>query len=71
MHSNWSLLCRLTDPVQAGILQGVLEAHDIPVILLDKRDTSYLHLLPGEIEVYVPPLWSSLAAGLMSRALMN
>lgn len=71
MHSDWSLLCCLTDAVQAGILRGVLEAHGIPVVLLDKRDSSYLHLIPGEIEVYVPPIWMNLAAGLVSRALMN
>jgi hypothetical protein len=71
MSRDWTLLCRLTDPVEAGILRGVLETNGIPVTLLDRRDSSYPAVFPGEIEVYVPPIWLNLAAELMSRALMN
>lgn len=71
MNSDWTLLCRLTDPVEAGILRGVLETNGIPVTLLDRMDSSYPAVFPGEIEVYVPPLWLHLAVELRDRSLMN
>ena len=71
MNVEWVLLCRLTDPVEAGILRGVLETNGIPVALLDRMDSSYPAVLSGEIEVYVPPLWLHLAIDLKDRTLLN
>lgn len=71
MNADWTLLCRLTDTVEAGILRGVLETNGIPVTLLDRMDSSYPSVFPGEIEVYVPPIWQHLAVELKDRTLMN
>ena len=61
----------MADPVEAGILRGVLEANGIPVAILDRSDSSYPFVIQGEIDVYVPPIWRNLAVEVMSRSLMN
>lgn len=71
MHVDWTLLCRLADPVEAGILRGLLETNGIPVTLLDRCDSAYPAIVPGDVEVYVPPVWLHLARELMNRTLLN
>lgn len=71
MNADWTLLCHLADPVEAGILRGLLQANGIPVTLLDRRDSSYPAIVPGDVEVYVPAVWLNLAREVMNRTLLN
>ena len=40
-----------TQPYQVSIAKALLEQHEIPCFVIDKKDSSYIF---GEIELYVP-----------------
>ena len=69
LKTNWILLYSTADPVRAAIVRGRLEENQIPVTVIDKKDSSYVFL--GEIEVWVPVHFRELAADLLSGALSN
>jgi transcription termination factor Rho len=48
--NNWQKVYATTNPYQAEIVKGVLEAHALSAVILNKKDTSY-HF--GICEVYV------------------
>ena len=66
---NWYLLLRTDKYIDAEILRGLLEENQIPVVVVNKQDSSYIFL--GEIEVYVPTQFRELARDLMSGAITN
>lgn len=66
---NWVLLLRTADAAHAAIVRGLLEENNVPVVLLNKQDSSYVLL--GEIEIYVPAAFRSLAQALLSGTLTN
>jgi len=66
---NWYLLLRTDKYTDAEILRGLLEENQIPVVLVNKQDSSYIFL--GDIEVYVPLQFKELARDLMSGAITN
>ena len=66
---NWYLLHRTDKYIDAEILRGLLEENQIPVVLVNKQDSSYIFL--GDIEVYVPLQFKELARDLMSGAITN
>lgn len=66
---NWYLLLRTDKYIDAEILRGLLEENQIPVVLVNKQDSSYIFL--GDIEVYVPLQFKELARDLMSGAITN
>lgn len=69
MNKNWFLLCSTKDTVYASILQGMLEENQIPVLALNKLDSSYLAF--GYIKVYVPFSYKETAQLLMQNGLLN
>jgi hypothetical protein len=69
LMENWYLLLRTDKYTDAEILRGLLEENQIPVVLVNKQDSSYIFL--GDIEVYVPLQFKELARDLMSGAITN
>ncbi len=47
----------------------MLEENNIPVIVMNKQDSSYLNF--GEIEIHVPAHVKDIATQLIDKALMN
>jgi len=66
---NWYLLLRTDKYLEAEILRGMLEDNQVPVILVNKQDSSYIFL--GEIELYVPAHFKELARDLVSGSITN
>jgi len=50
MDERWEVIFRCTAAYKAEILKAILEENEIPSIVINKKDSSYLF---GEIEVYV------------------
>ena len=50
MEEQWVVIFRCTAPYKAELLKAVLEENEIPTVVINKKDSSYLF---GEIEVYV------------------
>jgi hypothetical protein len=69
LMENWFLLRKTTQYTEAAILRGMLEENHIPVVVVNKQDSSYVFL--GEIEVYVPLHLKDLANGLAEGNLTN
>jgi hypothetical protein len=69
MNDNWQLLLRTDSYTEAAILRGMLEGNDIPVLVVNKQDSSYVFL--GEQEIYVPAHLKTLAEGLVKGNLAN
>ncbi len=66
---DWTMIYKVTDLVDATIMKGMLEENEIPVQLLNKKDSSYLTF--GYIELYVPVTFKELAEGLVKKSLLN
>ncbi len=66
---EWHLLLKTRSMAEASIIQGLLEENNIPVQILNKRDSSYLNF--GDIEVYVPITLKDVASGLLDKGLLN
>jgi Putative prokaryotic signal transducing protein len=69
LMDNWYLLLRTDKYIDAEILRGLLEENQIPVVLVNKQDSSYIFL--GDIEIYVPLQFKELARDLMTGAITN
>jgi peptide subunit release factor 1 (eRF1) len=52
MEPEWTLVYSTDKDFHAHMLQQMLNDHDIPVVLINKKDSAYVLL--GEIEFYVP-----------------
>lgn len=50
MEKGWTKVKTFTKPIEAEIVKQMLEEHEIPAVLLNKQDSSYLF---GKIELYV------------------
>ncbi|WP_207492007.1 putative signal transducing protein [Aridibaculum aurantiacum] len=68
MH-KWSLLYSARTLPEATIVQGMLEENNVPVMVMNKQDSSYLNF--GYIEVYVPFHLMDVAKQLMDKGLAN
>ena len=66
---NWHLLLSTDKYPEAEIVKGMLEENQIPVVLVNKQDSSYVFL--GDIEIYVPAHFKELARDLLSRSITN
>lgn len=53
MSADWTRIFATTDPIKADIIEQMLAEHDIEVVKMNKRDSSYLSF--GEIEIYCQP----------------
>lgn|GEM_PF-161068 len=64
--SNWELVFKTQNPVQADIVAGNLENDGLHVVTINKRDSSYTMF--GFIELYVPEDEYETAIKLISEA---
>jgi Putative prokaryotic signal transducing protein len=69
LMENWYLLLRTDTYLEAEILRGMLEENQVPVMIVNKQDSSYVFL--GEIELYVPVHLKELARGLVGGSITN
>ena len=69
MMKKWFLLYSTRNLPQASIIKGMLEENSVPVMMVNKQDSSYLNF--GDIEVYVPVLLKDIAKHLVDRGLLN
>ncbi len=66
---NWYRIFSTDQAYRAEIIRGVLEENEIPVVLVNKQDSSYVFL--GEVEIYVPVHLKTLATDLINGAITN
>jgi hypothetical protein len=66
---NWWLLYATQNFAEASIIKGMLEENGVPVLLVNKQDSSYINF--GEIELYVPAHLKDIARHLADKGLMN
>lgn len=69
MTPQWFLIFASSNMAEANIIKGMLEENNVPVVIVNKQDSSYLNF--GELELYVPPLYKELARQLVDKALLN
>lgn len=69
MKPQWYKVYASPNIAEANIVKGMLEENEIPVIILNKQDSSYLNF--GELELYVHPMFKELAVQLVEKALLN
>ncbi len=53
MEKDWIKIYTSESPYHAAIVSSVLKDHDIHVVELNKKDSSYLSF--GEVELYIHP----------------
>jgi len=66
---QWTLLYSTRSLPEATILKGRLEENQVPVLLMNKQDSSYLNF--GDVELYVPVTLRGIAANLLGNGLSN
>ncbi len=66
---NWSLLYATQNLSEASIIKGMLEENSVPVLLVNKQDSSYVFI--GDIELYVPNHLKEVAGSLVDQGMMN
>ena len=69
MNPNWTKVKVFTNPLQAEIVKQMLVENNIPAVVLNKQDSSYVFL--GEVEVYVPSDMFEKAQALISIIQIN
>ncbi len=67
--NQWFKIYSTPNLPQASIIKGMLEENNVPVMMVNKQDSSYLNF--GDIEVYVPAHFSNIARDLMGKSLLN
>jgi Putative prokaryotic signal transducing protein len=53
MEKSWIKIYTSTNSFQASLVSSVLKDHQIDVVEMNKKDSSYLNF--GEIELYIHP----------------
>lgn len=69
MSPQWYLLIATSNFSRASIIKGMLEENSVPVMLVNKQDSSYINF--GDIELYVPLLLKNIARHLVDQGLLN
>ena len=67
--NQWFKIYSSPNLPQASIVKGMLEENSVPVMLVNKQDSSYLNF--GDIEIYVPAHLKEIAHHLMEQSLLN
>ena len=66
---KWFLLYVTQNLPEASIIKGMLEENSVPVMIVNKQDSSYLNF--GDMEIYVANTFKNIARQLVNKALMN
>ncbi len=64
MEKDWIKLFVTNNPIQAEITKQMLEEHEIPVVVINKQDSSYRF---GQVELYVHGSAEAFARTLMAE----
>ena len=67
--NQWFKIYTTPNLPQASIVKGMLEENLVPVMVVNKQDSSYLNF--GDIEIYVPSHLKDIATNLMEKSLLN
>jgi hypothetical protein len=67
--NKWQRIFSTQNVAEASIIKGMLEENRVPVMLINKQDSSYLNF--GEIELHVPSILQDLAKQLVNQNLLN
>lgn len=62
-------LCAFHDGIKSALVKGILEEHDIPVIIINKQDSNYVFL--GENELWIPEVFREEATELFKKIELN
>ena len=54
MEKDWKRVFKTTQVYEANVLEAKLREHGIEAHIVNKQDSAYGVLLPGNIELYVP-----------------
>jgi len=66
---KWYHLMSTDKNYEAEIIKGKLEENQVPVMLVNKKDSSYVFL--GEVEIYVPFHLKDIARELIGGSITN
>lgn len=66
---NWTRIYTTRNLPEANIVKGMLEENNVPVMLVNKQDSSYLNF--GDIELYVLRQFEDTARQLINQGLSN
>lgn len=66
---DWFQIFKTSDYAQANIIKGMLEENEVPVVILNKQDSSYLTF--GYLEIYVPVALQFTAQELLNKESMQ
>lgn len=67
--NGWYKLYTTRNAAEANIIKGMLEKNQVPVVIFNRQDSSYLAF--GEIDLYVQPHFIEIAKQLLDKALLN
>lgn len=65
MEKHWIKLFATPNAVQAEIIKQMLEAHDVPAVVINKQDSSYRF---GQVELYIHESQEAYARSLMAES---
>lgn len=65
MRPKWYLLYATQNSSTASIVQGMLQQNNVPAMVVNKQDSSYVNF--GEIEIWVPASSKDLAKQLLDQ----
>ncbi len=68
---NWYLLYITRNFPHASIIKGMLEENSVPVMLVNKQSSTYINIIPGDIELYVPVHFADIAKQLLEKGVVN
>lgn len=67
MNSNWVKVYTTSNQYEAEIIKQSLIENEIPAVVMNKQDSSYMNMLPGVITVLVHPDHVELATAHISQ----
>lgn len=63
--SKWVCIYKSNSLFQAEVIKGTIETAEIPVVILNKQDSSYLAF--GYVEVHVPEEYQQTALAIINN----
>ena len=63
-HKNWVCIYKTSNRFEADAVQGNLESAEIPCVVLNKQDSSYLSF--GYVELHVPDTYVQQANAILT-----
>lgn len=61
---DWKMIFSSSDLAAASIVSSILNEHEIPARVMDKKDSAFVFI--GKAEVFVPVVWEEKALALIA-----